>query len=144
MKFSAIKVIKPTTELQKRFVEKINAMRRLEVDALIKTFRESGCEIVLATAAADTYVGWIWKGRYLATPMHNNRKREELRGENKRDAVLHYAKQHNMMLHAVITDHVDDLALLMCGAEQNILVHPSTQTVAAAKMAGVEHLRIIS
>jgi phosphoserine phosphatase len=90
------------------------------------------------------YVDWIWHGVSLATPVANNKTRTELRGATKRNAVLQYAQQHNLQLYAVITDHADDLALLMCGARQNILVHPSSSTIASAQMAGVPNLRIIS
>jgi phosphoserine phosphatase len=144
MKFAALTLIEPTQHLREVFCAKINSIRRPEVDMLIDEMRSTGSEIILATAAADVYVDWIWHGVSLATPVANNKTRTELRGATKRNAVLQYAQQHNLQLYAVITDHADDLALLMCGARQNILVHPSSSTIASAQMAGVPNLRIIS
>lgn len=143
MKFAALSLIEPDEELRNDFCKKINRLRRPEVEQLLKDFRDNDCEVILATAAADVYVGWIWQGICLATPTANNAQRRELRGETKRNAVLQYAQQHNLGLHAVITDHADDLALLMCGARQNILINPSSSTIAAAQMAGVANLRIM-
>lgn len=144
MKFAALSIIKQTDHLRSVFTNKIKSMRRPEVELLIKDFRENGCEVLLATAAADCYVPLIWSDRFIATPMQNNVNRIELRSEVKRDAVLHYAQQHGMTLHAVITDDVADLALLSVGAQKNILVHPSAATLAAAQMAGVANLQVIS
>ncbi len=143
MKFAALQLIEPTNELRNEFCKKIERLRRPEVEQLLKDFSDNNYDIILATAAADIYVGWIWQGISLATPMANNKQRRELRGETKRNAVLQYAQQHNQELYAVITDHSDDLALLMCGARQNILINPSPSTIAAAQMAGVANLRII-
>ena len=143
MKFGALAIIPQTDALRQVFTTKIKTMRRPEVEMLIKTFRENGCEVLLATAAADSYVSWIWADRSIATPMQNNPARLEMRGERKRDAVLQYASQHDFTLYAVITDHADDLALLNAGAQQNILVHPTAETIAAANFAGIPNLRII-
>jgi phosphoserine phosphatase len=144
MKFAAIAMIERTEHLRQVFCAKIDSIRRPEVEMLINEFRAADCDVILATAAADVYVDWIWQGVSLATPIEGNSNRVELRGSTKRDAVLQYMQQHNAQLHAVVTDHADDLALLMCGARQNILVHPSSSAIAAAQMAGVANLRIIA
>jgi phosphoserine phosphatase len=144
MKFAALSAIELTPRLRSRFAAKVKAMRRPEVEAMMRDYRERGCEVLLATAAADVYVPLIWQDRFIATPVSNNPKRIELRGENKRDAVLQYAAAHGMVLYAVITDDADDLALLTAGAAHNVLVHPSASTVAAANMAGIPNLTILS
>lgn len=97
-----------------------------EVAELIRRMEAEGIRVVLATAAAGVYVPWIWPGEYIATDINSD---TEMRGEAKLQAVRQYMAQHNLRLYAVITDHHDDLPLLRAGAERNILVRPSAETL---------------
>lgn len=136
MKFAALKRIRPDSELRQKFTAKIDAMRRPEVARLIERYRKDGAEILLATAAADVYIPWIWTGPYVATPTRENPGRIECRGTLKARAVARYIGLEKA-LEAVVTDHVDDLALLNSGARTNYLVAPDARTYSAVRLAGI-------
>ncbi len=129
MKFGALSLIPPTDGVKKRFLSKIKL--RPEVKSII----EDKDAVILATAAPDIYVPWIWNGAYVATPTKSNPDREECRGENKVRAITKGIGNQPYYIDTVITDHHDDLPLMKI-ARNVILVHPSATTIAAAKMAG--------
>lgn len=122
MKFTAVRHIRPTERLRQRFARRIDSMRNSYVAGLIEQFRASGAEVILATAAPDVYVPWIWEGDFVATRMQDNPGMEEMRGHNKLAAVLEYCRCHNLELYGVVTDHEDDRPLLDSGAERCILI----------------------
>lgn len=114
MKFGALARIQPTDRLRQRFTACIEAIRRPSVSNILDGYRRMGCTVLLATAAPDTYIPWIWHGPYVATPSTDNLNRRECRGEAKARAVKQFIgiERH---LEAVITDHADDLELLAAG-----------------------------
>lgn len=73
--------------------------------------KENG-RVLLATAALDLYVPWIWPGDYVATKTAGNKARLECRGEEKLRRVEEYATGKGLELHDFYTDHVDDLPLI--------------------------------
>ena len=127
MKFGSLRHIRPTERLRRRFAERISGMLNPEVTALIDELRAEGAEILLATAAPDIYIPWIWDGDFIATRTHANPTMEENRGEAKLRAVLDYARTRGLELYAVVTDHEDDRPLLSAGAPRTIVVKPDTK-----------------
>lgn len=142
LKFKAAEYVRPTEKLYVRFIESVRANG--VVIALIDRLEQQGVHILLATAALDIYVPWLWPDDdYLATPVAGNPDRHELRGQAKAAAVSEYARRNGMSLYAVITDHTDDLPLLALGAPHNYLVNPSQHTITAVKMAGIKNVTVL-
>lgn len=139
-KFGCLKLIAPTPALLKEFAERIESIKNPAILSLIASMEAEGTDILLATAAADTYVGSLWSGEYIAT---TTAEETELKGERKLQAVERYMEEHNLALYAVITDHHDDLPLMLAGARRNILVHPSEKTLTIAKKNGVANLEVV-
>lgn len=137
MKFGILRRARLTDSLRARFVARVDKDRCPAVAARLDSLRKDGCTLLLATAAADVYVPWIWHGDFLATPVADNPERRELRGLAKLAAVRRWCADHDATLYAVITDHADDLPLLTAGSKLNILVNPSPSTYAAVRIAGV-------
>lgn len=109
-----------------------------KVLSLISQFEQDGIKVLLATAAADVYVPWIWHGDYIATDLNSI---TEMRGNHKLNAVQHFMKENNLSLYAVVTDHHDDLPLLQAGAQRNILISPSSETI--KQTAKIPNLQIL-
>lgn len=110
-----------------------------QVAELIRCFEADGLEVLLVTAAASFYVPWIWNGKYIASDLDS---KTEMRGAQKLKAVHDYIAANGLTLYAVVTDHYDDLPLLRAGAERNILVSPSDETL--RKTAGIKNLEILA
>lgn len=145
MKFGILAAATVSDSLRHRFTASIDSRRRPEVTAYLSTMKEAGHPVLLATAAADLYVPWIWDGDFVATPTPKGTAwtaekvlPEETRGQAKLDAVRRYAAERGLELYAVITDHLDDLPLLASEATVKILVHPNTATLTAVNMAGIK------
>lgn len=128
MKFGVLGIINPCDELKADFVASVKAFERPAVKELLEKLRGQGITILLATAASDIYIPWIWDGDFVATRTRDNNERRECRGELKAEAVRNYM-HHGDILEVVITDHTDDIPLLMAGARSNLLVEPSQSTL---------------
>lgn len=143
MKFAMLRVIPLSPTLCQKFAAKARANINPEVATDLDRLRQSGYHILLATAAADSYVPLIWDGDYVATPMSNNPDYHECRGELKLKAVKQYATTHKLRISIIFTDHRDDLALLArANAERVVLVNPSASTIVACQMASIRNLEI--
>jgi len=142
MKFAVLKRIEPTEVLRQRFVARFDSKRRPEVAEILDRYRREGATILLASAAADIYIPWIWNGPYVATSTTDNPNGIECRGQTKLFAVKHFMRTGDT-LEAIITDHADDLALLSAGAITNYLVSPDTRTLSAVRMANIK-VRLIA
>lgn len=95
--------------LKQKFQQGVQKMLSKEAQSLLKEYESQGYHILLATAASEIYVPWIWSGDYVATPPYSE---AECRGEEKRRRVESYAKAHGLIPRVAITDHPDDLPLL--------------------------------
>lgn len=137
MKFTLIRSIAPNDRIQKDFVFHTKNKIRKEVLIKLDEFRSNGAEVLLATAAPDFYVPWIWDGKFVATTTVNNYQKE-CRGKEKLRAVKEFMG-HDSILEAVITDHSDDLPLLMEGAKYNILVNPDKKTLDIIKHKNIAY-----
>lgn len=136
MKFAVLSIIPQSESLRKDFVNAIERTKNGVVARIIEKYRSSGADIILATAAADFYIPWVWDGDYVATRLGDNPTKEECRAEEKVVAVRRYMRPDDV-LEAVITDHIDDLPLLLVGARNNILVNPSDMLIRELVAHGV-------
>ncbi len=93
---------------------------------------------LLATAAPETYVPWIWDGPYVATRMEDNPGRTECRGEEKLRRIREFIKPGPPVEpYTLYTDHSDDIPLMHAFREV-VLVSPSAETVARVKGLGIK------
>ena len=143
MKFTLLRHIKADDRLKTKFLRKIDALRRESVTKKIEEYKAEGARILLATAAADFYVEWLWDGPFVATETTENRELKECRGKEKLKRVREQLEPGEI-LEAVITDHHDDLPLLLAGAAANYLVAPSAKTEAQLEKAGVAYTTLSS
>lgn len=109
MKRRVLPHIKPTEALREDFVRRTCDMLRPSVVGEIERWRENGATVLLATAAPETYVSWLWQGDYVCTDPHSA---TECRGEEKLRRVIAYASGHGLRFAAAITDHPDDAPML--------------------------------
>ncbi len=142
LKFKIIPIIDESIKLKDRFIANTIPLLNEDVKTLLEIYNAQGYEVLLATAAADTYISWIYDGEYQATSMLCNPEMVENRGEIKLQNVLKHARARNLELRVVITDHYDDIPLLKYGA-YNILVRPSDKTLTKLRNANVRIDRII-
>lgn len=137
MKWAIIGATAITPSFKADFAHKIHTSINPRVKVLIDERRNRGWTVLLATAAADLYVPWIWDGPYVATRTAGNPSHSECRGEEKLKTVMAYADNNGLIPTAIVTDHHDDLALLTAPFAERILVSPSARTLRAIKDAGI-------
>ena len=127
MKRRVLRLIEPTARVRACFQARTAQMRRAEVDAIVADHVSRGGKAVLATAAPETYVPWLWQGDALCT---DALAEKECRGEEKLRRVLEYAAAHGARFDVVVTDHPDDRPLLDYPGIRRITVGP--------RLAGIE------
>lgn len=89
-----------------------------------------GHRVLLATAAPEEYVKYLWTGDYVATEKYAAANMKECRGDEKLKRVNRWLQINNCRLDTVITDHLDDAPLLRQNSEgTNILVNPNRRTL---------------
>lgn len=109
MKRRVLPHIKPSAQLRDDFSRRVRAMLRMSVVGEIKRWRDAGATVLLASAAPETYIGWLWDGDYVCTDAGSA---VECRGAEKLRRVLAYASERGLRLAGVVTDHPDDLPIL--------------------------------
>lgn len=115
-----------------------------QVYELCQQYKKDGYYVCLSTAAPKNYVIYLVKhlsfvDSYIATPMPDDCRiewKENIR-ELKCRNTIEWLKSQSVSLHTMITDHYDDLPLLLHPKEQNILVNPSTKTLNFIKLEQV-------
>ncbi|MCM1449738.1 MAG: haloacid dehalogenase-like hydrolase [Clostridiales bacterium] len=139
MKRMAMTLIDPDTYVRGMFVRTVGSKMNERVREMLDGMEAKGYITLLATAALDVYIPWIWEGGYVATSTSGNPQCHECRGIIKATAVADIASRCNLDLDTVITDHHDDLPLMEACARNIILVNPSAHTVEKLTMAGVNY-----
>lgn len=130
MKFGALKHIdKSDKRLKDMFESRVGKRVNIKVMALIDQWCGDGNQILLATAAPEIYVPWIWHNDFLATPVEHNPERIEMRADVKADAVRVYAAANKCNIDTIVTDHHDDLPLMKLARGSVYLVRPSAATM---------------
>lgn len=124
MKFGILSHIKPTARLRADFRAATAPLRNKDVERLISDFRARGGAVLLASAAADSYIPLIWDGDFVATDMNpaTNPGHIECRGEEKLRRVHDYAATKGLTLCAAISDDARDDAPLLQAAPEAFLV----------------------
>lgn len=125
MKFPVVRCLqKFDSHFLPEFSSKVKAGLNPKVVEMIETYRDRGFEVLLATAAADSYVSAIWEGDYVATTMNPdlNPERIECRGAEKVRRIEEYCASRGLVLKACITDDsVSDGPLLSASEEPHLL-----------------------
>lgn len=118
MKFGILGLVRPDERLLTDFRRRVEAIRREDVAMLIYDYKKKGYAVLLASAAADTYIPAIWPGDFVATDMSDPAHRE-CRGEEKLRRVEAYARAGGLRLAAAITDEpaADDAPLAQAAEE---------------------------
>jgi len=103
---------------------------------LAERLADDHSQILLATAALDVYVPWIWQGDYVATKTAGNKERIECRGAEKLRQVEKYALNNDLTLKRFYTDNLDDLPLIKKSPEP-VLVNADRSTIARLRDMGI-------
>lgn len=127
MKFGVLDAVPHDKATLSQFAEDIKRRLNPTVVSLLDRYRKQGATILLATAAPDIYIPYIWDCDYVATQTVGNKVRLECRGSEKLRVVNEFIGK-TFTFEAFITDHHDDLPLLEAGAAVNYLVKPSAKT----------------
>lgn len=113
-----------------RFVDTLRTHINKEVMMLIEDFRSRNGHVVVATAAPDIYARPLVAALGLDKCISSDTDEVidsgvETRNEQKKNEVLSYAASKGLMIDTVVTDHHDDLPLLMVPEVRRVLVNPS-------------------
>ena len=103
-----------------------------------------GQRVVLATAAPDIYIpefaGILGIDLFTATKMTGDvDSYEENRGEIKKKRVVELVDSLDGYIETVITDHLDDIPLLLHCHGTNLIVSPGAKTLLALKNNGIKY-----
>lgn len=130
MKYKSIRLGGKSPRMLHEFsVEAHNAVNK-KVKTFLDERQKRGESVLLATAAAESYVPLIWDGEYIASPMGG----PDCRGIRKRDAVIRWASGRRLSISFFLTDHHEDLPLaeyVIDNGGKVILVNPSSETLEA-------------
>lgn len=130
MKYSSIRLIGTGELLLGKVAAEIRRAINPQVEAVVKKHIESGCKVLMATAAPKFYVRLIWGHDLIASPDRG----PDSKGIRKRDAVKKWLDAHEATPALFLTDHSDDLPLAQLVASlggEIVLVNPSPATVKA-------------
>lgn len=134
MKFGICAMIDPADmRLRRKFKARVEQLINTDVRKAL----DKADKLLLATAAPDTYVPWIWEGAYVATAMQDNPGRIECRGEEKMRRIRGVVK-YPAELDTLYTDHSDDIPLMESFYDV-VLVSPSTETVMKVESLGIRY-----
>ncbi len=111
---------------------------------LIDQYREKDYALILSTAAPNVYANII--GKYYkfdavcSSEMPNNDDiwKENVNEQKKRN-TLALLGEHNMKLSVFITDHYDDIPLLLYPKDKNIIVNPSNKTLCSLDKHNIKY-----
>lgn len=115
MKRHVLHAIVPGEDLRREFVARIDRIRNGDLWELLEVKRREGYAILLATAAPEIYIPWIWEGEYVCT---DNAVTDDCRGDRKLEKVFEYARSHGMELKFAAADGSDDLPLINAAQEK--------------------------
>ena len=124
------------TEFASQLVGALNQRLVRELDRL----RSEGARIVLATAAPDLYIPYLFRhlnfDEWIATPLSGA---YDSYVETKRRLVCTLADERDWNIEAVVTDHDDDLPSLLLPFVRRILVNPTSTLKDALDTAGLDY-----
>lgn len=130
--------------LKKNNIEKFSKIlyekRNISVEKMLVNFQNEGKRILIATAAPDFFLQNFvnlfdnleldFKGTKFSSKYENF---IENKGDEKLKSVEKYLETNNLKCHAIFTDHIDDLPLLIKFPDNNYLIKPDIKTIEAIK-----------
>ncbi len=142
MKFAAASIIGWDDDMAKNM--KAQAAKRINptVLAMAKQWQAIGCEIVVATAAFEFYASEIVPYHVLGTQYPGSPAHLECRGEEKANRVIALANEHRSALHAVVTDSLDDMPLLLLPFTKKYYVTTSMKELGELADKGIKAIGI--
>lgn len=146
MKLRILKVVSPLIDQKnvRVFVDKLMAKKNIKVCAMLDRYKIAGCHLLMATAAPAVYAEMIAQQAGFddcistSMPRKGDDWRENV-GEEKRDRIIQYLAEKEMLLTVVITDHYDDIALMKSNGGTNYLVSPSAKTISKVDQVGINY-----
>lgn len=138
MKYGALRLFGDDPKLMDEMRRMGHEMRRESVSRLLAEAAAAGDEILLATAASESYVPYVWDGDYIASPFGG----PDLKGERKLQRLRERVAARNQRVKAFLTDHYDDLATAEWVADNGgkvYLVNPSQKTIERFDESGVPY-----
>lgn len=129
MKYGALRLFGDDKKLMDQMRELGHTRRNPKVEKILADAEASGDEVLLASAASESYIHEIWDGdNVIASPFGG----PDLRGERKLRAIDNWCKDKEVSIKAFLTDHWHDLptakALYDRGAKI-YLVNPKRETI---------------
>lgn len=128
------------------FVRKLSTLVNHEVVDFYEKYRLEGYSICLCTAAPALYIepflaitGLRFDAAIYSPKPLLNQKWEENLSEKKKENTLSLMKERGEILAVLLTDHYDDLPLLLVKKEKNILVNPTMYSLETINAAGVKY-----
>lgn len=125
------------------FASALRLSVRPAIAAMIRDYKSFGGCVLIATAAPEEYavcVGEMVGADAVIATRHADSV--ECRGEEKLCRVRVYCAGHRLKVDTVVTDHHDDLPLLMMPDVNRVVVAPSAVTVRRLEEAGVTYRRM--
>ena len=125
------------------FIKKLTPMQNVKVLELLSIYSSKDYLSILSTAAPISYAEEIafhygFK-EVVATGMIINKEWKENFGETKKQATMELLKKRNADIAVFVTDHSDDLPLLLVPKERNILVNPTPHSLEKIQKAKVSY-----
>jgi phosphoserine phosphatase len=113
---------------------------------LLQEFKQKEYIVCLSTAAPEVYAIPLLEhftstiDFIIGTPMpiKNSSWHENVR-QIKADNTIQLLNQNNIQLKVLITDHYDDIPLLLIQKDSNILVSPSRKTISELRMYNIKY-----
>lgn len=102
------------------------------VTSILKKFKAMGYSTVLSSAAPSVYaevIGRIYHFDFVcATELPYDKNWRENVNDQKKKNTLALLKKNSLILNVFVTDHYDDLPLLLIDKDENYVVNPTEKT----------------
>lgn len=127
MKYKALALTGRSAAITDKFVVYVESHRSARVASILEERKKAGDRILLASAAASSYIPLIWDGEFLASPDGG----PDLRGRSKVRAVEQWLDDNNLEIGMFITDHFHDLPLALATRNRGgevVIVNPTPKS----------------
>lgn len=130
-------------QLMDEFVEVLFPYVNRKVLDVLDNYKNTGYRSILSTAAPCCYADLIGQ-KYLfdatcSSEMPANANWTENVRETKKANTLALLQRCNMTMQVLVTDHYDDIPLLLEPKERNIVVYPSPKTIVLLNKNGIKY-----
>lgn len=128
MKYKVLAIAGDSAAMYESFGRKAKELLNPKVLKFLDERRREGDRIIVASAASESYIGMIWDGDFIASPVGG----PDCRNYRKRSAVEKYIKGNGLHFTYFLTDHYDDLPTAEYAISQGanvILVNPGRKSL---------------